>query len=104
PSSSSDDNPYGGSDKAGDGLSQKTNLYIKECVNRYSNSVMDSYSATLHGLKTSREVQPAKRVSFTASTTLIVTARIAPMPSRRPRVSILNFLKPKLPRINMRAP
>ncbi len=42
PSSSSDNNPYGGSDKAGDGLTQKTNLYIKQCVNRYSNSVMDS--------------------------------------------------------------
>ena len=51
PSSSSDNNPYGGSDKAGDGLSQKTNLYIKECVNRYSNSVMDSYQRYASWLK-----------------------------------------------------
>src|SRR6266480_4382528 len=26
-----------------DGLTEKTNLYIKQCVNKYSNSVMDSY-------------------------------------------------------------
>jgi len=51
PSSSSDNNPYGGSDKAGDGLTQKTNLYIKECVNRYSNSVMDSYRRYASWLK-----------------------------------------------------
>ncbi len=36
----------GGSNTGGkieDGLSDKTNLYIKECVNKYSNSVMNSY-------------------------------------------------------------
>src|SRR6184192_4052492 len=51
PSSSSDNNPYGGSDKAGDGLTQKTNLYIKQCVNRYSNSVMNSYQRYASWLK-----------------------------------------------------
>jgi hypothetical protein len=37
------DAPTGVSNKAGGGLKEKTNLYIKECVNKYSNSVMDSY-------------------------------------------------------------
>lgn len=29
--------------KTSDGLTEKTNLYIKDCINEYSNSVMDSY-------------------------------------------------------------
>jgi Protein of unknown function (DUF3829) len=37
------DNTSGGLGKRGDGLTEKTNLYIKQCVNKYSNSVMDSY-------------------------------------------------------------
>jgi len=33
----------GGAGKSSEGLTQKTNLYIKECLNKYSNTVMGSY-------------------------------------------------------------
>jgi hypothetical protein len=42
-STNKNDRASGSSDKSGDNLTQKTNLYIKECVNKYSSRVMDSY-------------------------------------------------------------
>lgn len=40
---SRDNGPMGGPNKSTGGLTEKTNLYIKECINKYSNSVNDSY-------------------------------------------------------------
>jgi len=49
--STRDDNPFGASNKSSGGLTEKTNLYIKECVNKYSNSVIDSYRRYASWLK-----------------------------------------------------
>jgi len=48
-SSGGDNNAFGGSNKSG--LMEKTNLYIKQCVNKYSNSVLDSYRRYASWLK-----------------------------------------------------
>jgi len=50
-SSGRDDNPFGAANKSSGGLSEKTNLYIKQCVNNYSNSVIDSYRRYASWLK-----------------------------------------------------
>src|SRR2546429_5019984 len=63
PSSSSDNNPYGGSDKAGDGLTQKNNLYIKECGKKYSNNVMGSYQRYASWLKKHEERPTGKEAN-----------------------------------------